>query len=338
VSYVIRRVLLSILSVAGVVVVTFLLSRVVPGDPAVLAAGRISNPRTIEGLRKQMGLDKPLYQQFFIYIKDVIVRQDLGRSLISKRPVMEDLKAYFPATLEVVSLSMILITLIGIATGVLSAVRQNRLSDHVVRGISLAGISMPEFWFAIMMQFLFAWLIAGFPVDSRVSTEVLMQNPLKRITGLLVFDSLVQGNWPVLVSAIAHLVLPVMTLTFTAVGQITRVTRAAMLEVLSKDYIRTARAAGMRESRVVFRYALKNALIPVLTMLGMVYGFLLGGDVLIEAVFSWPGLGRYAVQAISRLDYPAILGVTLLGACIVIFLNLAVDLLYAVVDPSIEYD
>jgi peptide/nickel transport system permease protein len=324
-------------SLFGVLVVTFTISHVVPGDPAVIAAGRIVNPKVVDRIRKEMGLDKPLYQQFVIYLERLLVKRDLGRSLISRRPVIEDLKTYFPATFELVTISLILITIIGIFTGVTSANRKNSVLDHIIRALTLSGISMPEFWLAIISQLFLVYAFVGFPIDGRISIEVLMSHPMKRITGLYTMDSLLQLNWPVFKSAIVHLALPVFTLTFCYVPYVTRIARAAMIEVMYQDYIKTAEAAGINPFKVVYKYGLRNALIPVSTIIGMVYGFLLGGTVLTELIFSWPGIGRYVVLAIFRLDFPAIMGVTILSAAIVIALNLIVDILIVVINPMVSY-
>jgi len=335
--YLARRLGLALLSIFGVVVITFTLSHVVPGDPAVIAAGRVADPKVVARIRDEMGLDHPLHIQFATYLRRLIIEQDLGRSIISHRPVADDLKAYFPATLELITISMVFITVLGILTGVLSALKRDSPFDYTVRVLALSGLSMPEFWLAIVLQLLFTAVIIGFPIDGRVSLMVLVRHPLETRTGLYLVDSLLQGNWPVFGSAILHLILPVVTLTFAYMAQVTRITRAAMIEVLNQDCIRTARAVGVGPIRLILKHALRNALIPILTMMGMIYGYLLGGTILIESVFSWPGLGRYVVQAIFRLDFPGIMGVTILGATIVVFLNLLVDALCAVVNPTIKY-
>ncbi len=335
--YLIRRVGLTIFALFGVIVVTFILSHVVPGDPAVIAAGRVADPNVVDKIRQEMGLDKPIIVQFVSYVRNLVCEGDLGTSIISRRPVSEDIKMYFPATFELVTLSAVLITVLGILTGVLSALKRGSLFDHSMRVITLSGLSMPEFWVAIMLQLLFASVIFGFPIDGRASLSMLLQHPLKQRTGLYLLDSLLQGNWPVFWSSVTHLILPVATLTFSYLAQVTRISRASMIEVLHQDYIRTARAAGVSQTRLVVKYALRNALIPILTMIGMIYGYLLGGTVLIELIFSWPGLGRYVVQAITRLDFPAIMGVTLIGGAIVILLNMVVDLLCLVVNPTLRY-
>jgi len=314
-----------------------MISHVVPGDPAVIAAGRIADEKVVKHIREEMGLDRPVYQQFLIYIERLFLKLDLGRSIISKRPVIEDLKTYFPATFELITITLVLVTLIGILTGVVSAIRRNSMLDHVIRTVTLSGISMPEFWLAIILQLLFVYTFVGFPIDGRVSIEVLMLYPMKNITGLYTLDSLLQFNWPVFKSALIHLVLPVVTLTFCYVPQVTRITRAAMIEVMHQDYIKTAEATGVSPFKVVFKYGLRNALIPTSTIIGMVYGFLLGGTVLTELIFSWPGIGRYVVLAIFRLDFPAIMGVTILSAAIVIALNFLVDILIVVINPTVRY-
>jgi peptide/nickel transport system permease protein len=336
-SYVLKRLGFAGVSLFGVLVVTFLISHVVPGDPAVIAAGRIADPKVVDHIRKEMGLDKPVYQQFLIYLERLIVKRDMGRSLISRRPVVEDLKAYFPATFELVTITLILVTIIGIFTGVASANRKNSAVDHTIRAITLSGISMPEFWLAIVLQLLLVYVFAGFPIDGRISIEIIMGHPMKTITGLYTVDSLLQLNWPVFKSALAHLALPVFTLTFCYVPQVTRIARAAMIEVMYQDYIKTAEAAGLSSFKVIYKYGLRNALIPVSTIIGMVYGFLLGGTVLTELIFSWPGIGRYVVQAIFRLDFPAIMGVTILSAAIVIALNFVVDMLIVAINPTVRY-
>lgn len=335
--YLLKRLIFVVISLLGVLIITFMISHVVPGDPAVIAAGRIADPKVVEQIREELGLNKPLYQQFLIYLEQLL-RMDLGRSIISKRPVIEDIKAYFPATFELVTVSLILTTLVGIWTGVISASRRNSVLDHVVRVVSLAGISMPEFWFAILLQLLFIHIFRGFPIDSRISLDVLMHYPMKNITGLYILDSLLQHNWPVLKSALLHIALPAFTLTFCNLAQVTRITRAAMIEVMYQDYIQTAKATGVSSFKVIYKYGLRNALIPILTIIGMVYGFLLGGAVLTEVIFSWPGVGRYVVKAILYLDFPAIMAITIFSATIVIFLNFMVDILYVVINPVIRYE
>jgi len=336
-TYLVRRLLLAILSFFGVLVCTFVLSQVVPGDPAVVAAGRSPDPAVVARIRSEMGLDKPLHEQLGIYLSRVLLRFDLGRSVVTKRPVIEDLRRYFPATIELVTVSLLFITVIGVWVGIVSATKRNAPIDHAIRAITLSGISMPEFWLAIMLQLLFARSLRLLPVDGRVAIDVLIGSPLRDGTGLYIVDSLLQGNWRFLGSSLLHLVLPVFTLTFSLVAYVVRLARAAMLDVLGQDYIRTATAIGVGRLKVVYKHALRNALIPILTIVGMVYGFLLGGTVLVELIFSWPGIGRYAANAVFTVDAPAIMGVTILGSMIIISLNLIVDVLCTFVNPTVRY-
>ena len=336
-TYLARRLLLAVVSFFGVLVCTFVLSQVVPGDPAVVAAGRVPDPAVVARIRGEMGLDKPLHEQLGIYISRVLFRLDLGRSVVTKRPVIQDLKRYFPATIELVTVSLLFITVIGLWVGVLSATKRNSPIDHAIRAITLSGISMPEFWLAIMLQLLFARSLRVLPVDGRVAISVLIGSPLNDGTGFYVLDSLLQGNWRFLGSSMLHLVLPVFTLTFSLVAYVVRMARAAMLDVLGQDYIRTATAIGLGRRKVIYKHALRNALIPILTVIGMVYGFLLGGTVLVELIFSWPGIGRYAADAVFTMDAPAIMGVTILASMIIISLNLIVDMLCAFVNPAVRY-
>jgi len=336
-TYLVRRMFLAFVSFFGVLVCTFVLSQIVPGDPAVVAAGRVPDPVVVARIRSEMGLDRPLHEQLGIYLSRVLFRLDLGRSVVTKRPVIEDLQRYFPATIELVTVSLFFITVIGVWVGVVSATKRNGPVDHAIRAITLSGISMPEFWLAIILQLLFARSLHLLPVDGRVAIDVLIGSPLKGGTNLYLLDSLFQGNWSFLYSSILHLVLPVFTLTYSLVAYVVRLARAAMLEVLGQDYIRTATAIGVGRRKVIYKHALRNALIPILTIIGMVYGFLLGGTVLVELIFSWPGIGRYAANAIFTMDAPAIMGVTILGSMIIISLNLMVDVLCALVNPTVRY-
>lgn len=335
-AYIVRRLILAVVTVFGILVITFILSHVIPACPAVIIAGRVPCPEVVTRIRTELGLDKPLHQQFFMYITR-LSRFDLGVSFISKRPVIEDLLRFFPATLELVTLAAIVLSILGISTGVVAAVRQNSRVDHVLRTISVLGASMPPFWLAIMLVVFAFHFLPGFPIVDRISREVLLRHPLETITGLFIVDSLLQRNIPVLLSALQHLILPVLTLTFCFIAGIARVTRAAMIEVLSQDYIRTAEAVGVRPAKVIYKYALKNCLGPSLTLIGMLYGFLLGGVVLVEMIFAWPGIGRYVVTGIFTMDFPVIMGVTVISGICFVFLNLFVDILYSVIDPRVTY-
>lgn len=336
-AYVIRRLILGFVSLCGVVVITFLLVQAVPGDPAVLVAGPAASPEVIERIRADLGLDEPLHQQFLMYVERLI-QVDLGESFITRRPVAEEIRLFFPATVELIVVSMILMSIGGIFWGVVSAVRRNSLIDHAARVISLLGAATPAFWLAILAQLFAFHFLVGFPIAGRVSMGVLMRHPLENVTGLLVLDSLIQGNIPVLLSALQHLILPVFTLTICFMAGITRLTRASMIHVMQQDYIRTAEAMGVGSIKVIYKYALRNALIPPLTFMGTLFGFLLGGVVLVEFIFSWPGIGRHTVDAIGAADFPVVMGVTLVSAVIFLSLNLIVDMLYVVINPAIEYN
>jgi len=338
VTYLLRRLILAFVSILGVLVITFTLSHVVPGDPAALVAGKEADPQVIEQVREELGLNKPLYQQFLLYFERLFLKFDLGKSIISKRPVVEDIKAYFPATFELVAIPMILVTVLGVWTGAISAIWRNSVLDHIVRIITLSGISIPIFWLALMLQLFAISIFTEFPIDGRVSITVLLHHPMKNISGLYIVDSMLQHNWPVFKSAVLHIILPALTVTFCSIAQITRITRAAMIQVMYQDYIRTAEAMGISSLKIIYKYGLRNTFIPVLTVVGMIYKWLLAGSVLLELIFSWPGIGRYAVNAIFSLDFPAIMGVTIFSSMIVIFLNLIIDMLYPVINPTVKYE
>jgi peptide/nickel transport system permease protein len=329
--------ILAVAAVFGILLLTFTMTHVIPGCPATIVAGPAPSPELIERIRTELGLDKPLHQQFFLYVER-LSRFDLGVSLISRRPVAEDLWRFFPATVELAMVTIIVASILGISAGVVSAIRQNSPVDHVVRVVIQLGASMPEFFTGIMLQLFAFHFLIGFPLVGRVCWDVLTRYPLENITGLLILDSLLQGNIPVLLSALLRLILPVTTLALLIVVGIARMVRAEMILVMREDYIRTAKAMGVGQAKVVYKYALKNCLIPTVTIIGMLLGWLIGGAVVVEAVFAWPGIGRYLVTAIGELDFPIVMGVTVVASIAYIFLNLLVDLSYAVIDPRVRYD
>jgi peptide/nickel transport system permease protein len=261
------------------------------------------------------------------------VHGDLGISITTRRPVTDDLRQYFPATLELATAATIFSVLFGIPLGVLAAVRRNRPADHLSRLVSLVGISTPVFWLGLIALIVFYKDLGWFPGSGEL--DVGIQQP-HLITGMVVVDSLLEGNWPALGNSLWHLLLPAVVLGSYTLGIVTRMTRGSMLEVLALDYVRTARAKGLRSSTVVFRHALRNALMPTLTLVGLAYGSLLSGAVLTESIFSWPGIGRYATTTAGGLDFPAIMGVALLTAFVFVVLNLIVDVLYGVLNPQIR--
>lgn len=327
-----RRLALLIVVLLGVTLLTFVISHLVPGDPARLVAGEKASAETVQRIRQELGLDRPVLVQYGRYLSGLL-RGDLGNSIRTLHPVSTDLKTFFPATIELALVSLGLAVLIGIPLGVLSAVRKDTAVDHTSRVISIAGVSTPIFWFGLMAMLVFYRKLGWFPGSERLDTFLA---PPGRVTGLYLIDSLLAGNLTVFRNAVWHLALPALCLSYIHVAAISRMVRSSMLEVMNQDYIRTARAAGLSRRAVVYRHALRNALIPTVTMLGMAFGELLGGAVLTETIFSWPGMGKYVVDSIASLDFPAIMGFTLVTATGYVLLNLAVDLSYYWLNPQIR--
>jgi len=332
--YIIRRLLLMIPLLLGITLIAFTISHAVPGNPIAANLGQkaMSDPKIVAAFEKEWGLDKPVAQQYLIYLGK-LVQGDMGRSIKSRRAVIEDLRAFLPATIELATAAVLFGLLTGMALGILSALWRNSWVDHVARLISLLGVSIPVFWLALLALFVLYSRLGWFPGPGRI--DIGMQVP-NRITGLLTVDSLIAGDWPVFRNVLSHLMLPALVLGSYTTGLITRVTRSAMLEVLGADYIRTARAKGLSERITLIRHALRNALIPVITVIGFSYGNLLAGTVLTESIFAWPGIGQYAYRASTSLDFPAIMGVSLVIALIFILVNLVVDVLYFLIDPRLR--
>ncbi|KLF35504.1 peptide ABC transporter permease [Klebsiella aerogenes] len=318
-----------ILVVAGVCVITFIISHLIPGDPARLLAGDRASDEIVRHIRQQLGLDLPLWQQFARYV-DALLHGDLGTSIRTGRPVLEDLKTFFPATLELAFCALLIALLVGIPLGVLSAVYRNRWTDHLVRLMALTGISTPAFWLGLGVIVLFYGKIDWLPGSGRLDDWF---DPPTRVSGFYLLDSLLEGNIEVFFNALQHLILPAATLAFVHLGIVARQIRSAMLEQLNEDYIRTALASGLPKFTIVVRYALPNALIPSITVLGLALGDLLYGAVLTETVFAWPGMGAYVVSSIQALDFPAVMGFAIVGSFAYVLVNLVVDLLYLWIDP-----
>lgn len=331
--YTLRRLLLIIPTLIGVSLLTFALSRLVPGDPARVAAGAQATPAMYEQIRREFGLDKPVPVQYWDYVTDLL-QGDWGRSILSRRPVVDDLQTYWPATLELVIASMLIATAIGLPLGIIAAVRADRLADQVSRVISLLGVSVPAFWLAILFQLFFGLKLGWLPVNGRL--DALRPAP-DHITGLYLVDSVLTGNWAAFQDAAKRIFLPALTLSFPALATISRFTRASLLEVLGQDYVRTARAKGLVENRVIFGHALRNALIPTITMIGLSFGWSMGGSVLVETVYDWPGIGLYATKSALSLDFMPIMGIALLYGLVFSLINIAVDLTYAALDPRISH-
>ncbi|MBW1993705.1 MAG: ABC transporter permease [Deltaproteobacteria bacterium] len=333
-QYILKRFFFMALSLFGLMTITFIISRVAPGDPAALAAGPDASHDMVEVIRKEFGLDKPVIVQYFNYIKGLL-QGDLGRSIRTRRLVIDDLIRFFPATSDLTVFSLFLAVILGVPSGVLCAVYRDRFPDHAARIFSVSGLAMPMFWLALMLQLVFALRFDVLPVGGRI--DMLSELPPK-ITHLYLLDSIITGKWSIFWDALKHIMLPAVVLCFPALASIIRVNRADMIEVLNKDYIINARAQGISKFRIISQYALKNAMIPTMTMIGLRYGWMLGGTILVETVFDWPGIGLYAVQSAVSSDFQPIMGATLLIGLNFMVANLIVDLVYGVLDPRVRYD
>lgn len=332
-GYISRRLFHLILIMFGVSVLVFLMLRMIPGDPAQLLLGEFANPEELESLRAQLGLNQSLLTQYWIYLSN-IVQGDLGNSLRSNAPVAGEIWVRLIATLELSLAAMFIATVVGVAAGVLSAVKQHSFWDYGSMFLALVGVSMPIFWLGLMLIYLFSVKYPILPMMGRITLGL----EVPEVTGLMVVDSLLAGNGQAFVSTVKHLLLPSFTLATIPMAIVARITRSSMLEVMSKDYVRTARAKGMTETVVVLRHALRNAFLPVVTVLGLNLGLLLGGAVLTETIFSWPGLGRYVVDSLAGRDYAAVQGCILVFAALMAAINLAVDLMYVLLDPRLRVD
>lgn len=332
--YALRRVLTSLLLVVGVTLVTFVLTNLVPGDPIAAALGQraAEDPAIVAQFRANYGLDKPLVTQYFTYLTN-LVHGDLGVSTTTHRSVVDDLRQALPATLEIAIGAVVLSAIIGVVFGTVAAYRRGKASDQVLRVVSLTGLSVPTFWLALVLYYVFYFKLHIAPGSGRLSTDYLAP---PTVTGMYTVDSLLAGQLDTFVDSVAHLFLPVLVLTLYTVGLLTRFVRTAVLEILDQDYVRAARAKGLPTRTVVWSYVLRGASIPVLTVVGLAFGSLLSGTVLVESIFGWPGIGAYAYQAASHLDLPGVMGVGLVIGVMYLTVNLAVDLLYGVLDPRIR--
>lgn len=324
-----------VLVVYGVSVITFLLSRVIPGNPVMMWVGAKPRKEQIEWATKELGLDKPLVVQYLVYVKN-LAKGDLGVSLRTKRNVSDDLSRCYAATFELVAVAMVLTFLVGIPMGIISATHKNSFVDHINRAVSISGVAMPIFWLGMLLQLILHGQLRLAPLQGRIGSEIIANHPIAMKTGFYLVDSLITGNWPALWSALSHILLPAITLSFASLAVITRISRSCMLEVLGEDYIQTSRAYGVSEKIINYKYALKNALIPTVTVIGLDMGLLLGGSFIVESIFDWPGLGRYAVLSIITKDFPGIMGTTVLYALVYVSVNLLVDFLYFFIDPRIK--
>jgi peptide/nickel transport system permease protein len=334
-EFILRRLLSSIFVLIGVSIITFTVARVIPSNAAAMYIGPKARPEDIARVTIKLGLDKPLPVQYFVYMSELL-HGDLGTSIGTKRPVLQELAGRLPATLELLFTGMAIAVIVGVPMGVISARWQGKPMDVFVRTISIIGVSMPAFYLGLLLQILFFRRLDLLPLAGRFSNELRFTNPIEPVTNFLLLDALIGSNWIALKDVAFHLVLPALTLAAYPAGLIARMTRATMLEVMEQDYIRTARAYGIRETVIVYLYALKNALSPTLTVIGLTFAFALTGTFFVEIIYNWPGLGLFTVHSLLNVDYPAIMGITLFGSIMYVLINLAVDLLQAWIDPRIS--
>lgn len=331
-KYILKRLALLLPVILGVSILVFLVMHVFTTDPASIILGQHATAEQVANLREELGLNKPLYVQYFDFIGGVF-KGSLGNSLITKTSVTGEILARFPATIELAVAAIIIASIVGVIVGVISAVKQNSIVDYLSMIGALLGVSMPIFWLGLMLIVLFSVKLHWLPVSGRI--QIGMEPA--HITGFYLLDSLITGNMTAFKSSLQHLALPAIALASYSTAIIARMTRSTMLEIVKQDYIRTARAKGLFEKVVILKHALRNALIPITTVIGLQLGSLLGGAVLTETVFSWPGIGSYTIDAIMKSDYPVVQGAVMILAIVFVLVNLVVDLLYAYLDPRIKY-
>lgn len=330
--YITKRLIMLLPVLLGVSIIAFSLVHLAPGDPARAMAGEHASAQVIQKIREKYGLDKPVYVQYGIWLKQV-AHGDFGRSIISHEYVTKEIWDRFPNTFELTILALAFGIIIGLPAGIISASRQYSVLDYASMGIAIFGVSMPVFWLGIMLMMIFGVFLGWLPIIGRI--DVLCS--LHKVTGFMVLDSIITGNFAALASVLRHLILPAVALGTIPMAQIARVTRSSMLEVLRQDFIRTERAKGLSERVVIYKHAVRNAMIPVVTVIGLNFGLLLAGAILTETVFSWPGVGRYVVQGVYDRDYPVVQGCIVFFALIFVIVNLITDIVYTYIDPRIHY-
>lgn len=334
-KYILKRLLLLFPTLFGVITLVFFMIALSPGDPARVMLGERASQEQLDKLRNELGLNKPLYVQYGIYLKN-IVQLDFGKSIKSGQYVMDDIKAHFPATIELALFSMILATFFGVIIGVISATKRYSLFDYLSMTGALFGVSMPVFWLGMVMIMIFSVHLNIFPTGGRINIRYYFTP----ITNFYLIDAVIHlfktGDFKVLGSVISHLILPSVALGTIPLAIIARITRSSMLEVLKQDYIKTARAIGVKESRVIFRYALRNALLPVITVIGLQFGLLLSGAILTETIFAWPGIGKWLYMAIEARDFRAVQGGIIFVSTFFVLINIVVDVLYSIINPKIR--
>lgn len=333
-QYILKRLLGLLPVLFGITLLVFMFLHLIPGDPATVLLGERGTPEQVEILRSRLGLDRPLPLQYLAFLASLI-RLDLGHSIISGIPIADEIITRWPATFELSVAAMLVALLLGIPAGILAAVRKNSWLDNLTMSGSLIGVSLPVFWLGLMLIYLFAVYLKWLPPSGRISVDLGFG--FGQIAGTYVLDALLRLNWAVFRDAIAHLILPALTLGTIPLAIVARITRSAMLEVLSQDYIRTARAKGLPEYSVILKHALKNAFLPIVTTIGLQFGTLLGGAILTETIFSWPGIGSWIYNGILTRDYPIVQGGVIFVAVTFVLINLLVDISYAFFDPRIKY-
>ncbi len=332
-SYFLNRLIVAALMALAATVVIFLITHMVPTDPirAMLGDLAASNPTTVARFRTQWGLDLPLYEQYFLFLKGLF-QGDLGISIKTRRGVVDDILQYAPASIELATAAALITIIIGVPFGIIASVFRDRFVDHFARIISLIGVAAPTFWLAFLALALFYGGLKIAPSPGRLGiTDIAPPT----VTGMFTIDSIIAGDWDTFRAALAHLIMPATVLAASTLGLITRTMRSSMLETLGQDYVRVARAKGLTEPQVVVTHAVPNALIPVVTLGGLAYAELLAGTVMTETIFAWPGLGRYTYQSATSLDFPAIMGITLVVAIVYLIMNIIVDMSYALLDPRV---
>ncbi len=327
-----QRSLQALPALVGIIIVTFVLTRALPGDPAVYFAGPAADARSIAEIRKQLGLDRTLIEQFGIYLRQ-LAQGDLGQSISTGQPVIKELVNRLPASIELTLVALLLSALVAIPLGILAATRPDTWVDHLCRFVTTAGVSLPTFFTGILLVYVFYYLLGWAPAPMGRLNVMYLSPP--HVTGFFTIDALLAGDLETLRATLAQLILPATTLGLFTLAPLARMTRGSMLQVLGSDFVRTARAAGLSGRKVLFTYAFRNALLPVITTLGMVFSFTLGANVLVEKVFAWPGIGSYAIEALVVSDYAAVQGFVLAMAILFVALNLVIDVAYTLVDPRV---
>ncbi len=330
-AYIIRRILILIPTLLGVSIIVFFMLRMTPGDPAELLLGERATDESLAAMREYLGLNEPLHVQYGLFLKR-LMKGDLGETIWTRQKVSTEIKQRFPATLELSIAALIISCFFGIIFGIISATRQYSIFDYLSMLGALIGVSMPIFWLGLIFMLIFSIHLGWLPISGRLSVGV----DLKIITNFYIFDAILTRNWPAFKDALWHIIMPAVTLSTIPMAIVARMTRSSMLEVLRQDFIKTAKAKGLSKRVVIFKHALRNALIPVVTTIGLQFGILMGGAILTETIFAWPGVGKWMFDAVTQRDYMVIQGGVLVISAIFVLINLAVDVLYAVINPRIS--